>query len=109
MKLIQWLFRMDKQNKQTKLKKPQSRFCFWLSSLWQRCCEECVGTCHNPNDVLLYYNNIAFYLLMIDYNGREKKSKIKLPTSQQSHYRKGNMKKTTGYATTTSKIVSQNM
>ncbi len=46
---------------------------------------------------------------MIDYNGREKKSKIKLPTSQQSHYRKGNMKKTTGYATTTSKIVSQNM
>lgn len=101
------------QNLKTKKKNhnKRPRFCFWSSSLWQRCCEECVGTCHNPNNVLLCYTNIVVCLLMIDYSGREKKSKIKLLTSWRIHYRKRRHEGSNKICnnTTTSKVASQSM
>ncbi len=59
--------------------------------------------------MLSYAITTSRCLLIIDYSKREERSKIKLLTSQRIHYKKGDMKKATRYATTRSKVASQSM
>lgn len=88
-KLIQWMSCMDKQNKQTELKTPRP------PKTTTKDLNFVFGRHHCGNDVLKnaqvcaitlmmlsYAITTSRYLLIIDYSKREKRSKIKLLTSQ---------------------------